>query len=245
MVHSEAPEVRVKSDRRWLYFMQTGGLDGPVKIGYTDDVERRMVTVQTGCPYRVALLFAADAEGHTEPRVKALLREGRIRGEWFRAETVLAYLAEAYLPLGFLGDCLPDEKADDLRRECQGPFDALPWEDVCELCWFLDTPLLSVRQWVYGPGPVPRDDAGLLYECLVGGARYRLTQAEKNEQAAERASERGLCSLLSDYFKKSLTDLQDGRTFSRIVHPGSHSAPVLPAEEVAKLLAAAAGNARI
>ena len=40
-----------------IYFISAGD-GGPIKIGLTNDVEQRLASLQTGCPYKMVLLGA-------------------------------------------------------------------------------------------------------------------------------------------------------------------------------------------
>lgn len=70
----------------YVYFVRAGS-DGPVKIGHTVDVEKRISGLQTGCPQKLELLGVIECE-HARSR-EAELHERfaslRIeRSEWFR-----------------------------------------------------------------------------------------------------------------------------------------------------------------
>lgn len=73
---------------RCIYFIQCGD-DGPIKIGIAEDVEHRMMALQTGCPYELHLLETyCPYEGFDarlfEAQLHALFAQHRIVGEWFR-----------------------------------------------------------------------------------------------------------------------------------------------------------------
>jgi hypothetical protein len=72
-----------------IYFVRAGD-QGPVKIGHVEDpatMEHRLSALQTGNP--VELYIAAEMPG--DPDEERMLHrhfaEGRMRGEWFRADT--------------------------------------------------------------------------------------------------------------------------------------------------------------
>jgi hypothetical protein len=76
----------------YVYFIQAGGDRGPVKIGYSRDVRKRLETLSTGSPQVLALLGAIacgpgacfdapTAERMLHHRFSALRIDG---SEWFR-----------------------------------------------------------------------------------------------------------------------------------------------------------------
>jgi len=74
------------NETSYLYFIQEGH-NGPVKIGKADNVERRMIELQIGNPERLHLLATFPMEdGLSEEEAHGLLRDYRIRGEWYKPE---------------------------------------------------------------------------------------------------------------------------------------------------------------
>ncbi|HEY3803904.1 MAG TPA: GIY-YIG nuclease family protein [Kofleriaceae bacterium] len=69
-----------------LYFIQSGGGNGPVKIGWAGDLRIRIGTLQVGNPRPLRILFAHEAAdaADLERRVHRELSSLRMRGEWFR-----------------------------------------------------------------------------------------------------------------------------------------------------------------
>lgn len=70
---------------RHCYVMQMAGT-GAVKIGRSDDVERRRCQLQTGCPYEIRILLVLEGQGHQEKNLHHRLRQYSTRqfqGEWF------------------------------------------------------------------------------------------------------------------------------------------------------------------
>ncbi len=73
------------SDRRCVYFLQSGGRRGPVKIGVAGDVARRHASLQSGNPQRLRRLFVIEGAGRAmEQWLHARFSEHRTGGEWFR-----------------------------------------------------------------------------------------------------------------------------------------------------------------
>jgi transcriptional regulator with XRE-family HTH domain len=69
---------------QWIYFIQRGNGDGPVKIGISKDPQTRAKDIQIACaePVKILLLLSLD-EGLTEREIHSMFEHLRIRGEWF------------------------------------------------------------------------------------------------------------------------------------------------------------------
>lgn len=66
----------------YIYFIQMGFM-GPIKIGLTKDIDKRLVSLQTGSPYPLRLLSWTPGNEETEKYVHDLYRDHRLEGEWF------------------------------------------------------------------------------------------------------------------------------------------------------------------
>lgn len=62
-----------------------GRESGPVKIGFASDVRKRIMVMQTGCPFPILPLhcFEVDNAPALERACHMFLREKRTNGEWF------------------------------------------------------------------------------------------------------------------------------------------------------------------
>lgn len=67
-----------------VYFIRSGD-NGPVKIGSTNNIRRRMQMLQTGSAYKLVLLRAFTGGKAEEKIIHARLSRFRISGEWFEA----------------------------------------------------------------------------------------------------------------------------------------------------------------
>jgi hypothetical protein len=82
----------------YIYIITAEEYLGIYKIGFTNDIEQRLCSLQTGCPY---VLFAYRSYQVSNPMaVEAMLHaffhKKRIRGEWFRLDNVdLQYIDNA------------------------------------------------------------------------------------------------------------------------------------------------------
>jgi hypothetical protein len=69
-----------------LYVIQSK-VTGAVKIGRSDDPERRLRQLQTGCPYVLRIILVMADGGERETTVHQIMRRHRTRhtvgGEWF------------------------------------------------------------------------------------------------------------------------------------------------------------------
>ncbi len=72
----------------YLYFIQAGGIEGPVKIGLSLDVERRIMELQVGNDKQLRLLKSLEIPDKTAKRVEGefhyFFRHTGLRGEWFQ-----------------------------------------------------------------------------------------------------------------------------------------------------------------
>jgi len=66
----------------YIYFIQQGR-DGPVKIGFTKDVENRMKNLQTANPAPLDLLVFYPGNQEMEKELQYRFDDIRISGEWF------------------------------------------------------------------------------------------------------------------------------------------------------------------
>jgi hypothetical protein len=78
-----------------LYFIRVQ--DGPVKIGRSADVQKRLRMLQCACPYDLELVGVLRNGGACEATFHANLDEYRMRGEWFRWEGAVCAAVEAAL----------------------------------------------------------------------------------------------------------------------------------------------------
>jgi hypothetical protein len=76
---------------RYVYFIQSGGEDGPIKIGVTTDPALRVKRLQTGSAAPLRLLGTIKGDEALERAYHAHFAAYRLRGEWFSpAPEVLA-----------------------------------------------------------------------------------------------------------------------------------------------------------
>jgi hypothetical protein len=98
-----------KAHRSIVYFIQaTRG--GPVKIGTSDDVSKRLSQLQSGSPYPLRVVAALDGGSALERELHSLFAAHRLSGEWFHPHREIEqYLRERraldrLLPEPYRGD---------------------------------------------------------------------------------------------------------------------------------------------
>lgn len=68
-----------------IYFMQMQNADGYVKIGFSENVAKRLSSIQVGSPYKIEVIALLANESQTmEGIIHTILVNSWIKGEWFR-----------------------------------------------------------------------------------------------------------------------------------------------------------------
>ena len=65
-----------------IYFVQCGK-DGPIKIGYTQNLKQRMSAMQVYNPHRLKVVCVFQGGSFVESELHEIFKQYRIRGEWF------------------------------------------------------------------------------------------------------------------------------------------------------------------
>jgi|GEM_PF-1618755 len=79
-----------------IYFIQSGGDDGPIKIGLTErDLCKRVKELQTASPYPLTLLAAAHGTAVEEIVLHNKFKHLQMEGEWFKPEKELIEYVES------------------------------------------------------------------------------------------------------------------------------------------------------
>jgi hypothetical protein len=66
-----------------IYFVQTES-GGPIKIGFAEDVGKRVADLQLAMPHRLVVLGVMDGTRSNEQELHRRLHHIRVRGEWFQ-----------------------------------------------------------------------------------------------------------------------------------------------------------------
>lgn len=80
-----------------VYFIAAEGEGDPIKIGFTDNLERRLRELQNTSPKRLAVLAAVEGDRDLEQRMHEYLRDERQWGEWFTASPRLKGFLEVVM----------------------------------------------------------------------------------------------------------------------------------------------------
>jgi len=76
----------------FVYFLQSGQ-DGPIKIGYTTDIQKRIKALQTAHPFPLKLLLVINGNVDDESKLHKKFNSLRLCGEWFSPdEKLLQYI---------------------------------------------------------------------------------------------------------------------------------------------------------
>mgnify|MGYP003402269466 CR=1 FL=1 len=73
-----------------IYFIVTEDYQY-MKIGFSKDPARRLRGLQTGCPYRLRILFTIPGSKELEAHLHTVYHNYRINGEWFQIEPSLLH----------------------------------------------------------------------------------------------------------------------------------------------------------
>src|SRR5688572_1031076 len=65
-----------------LYLIRADGIDA-VKVGYATDLEKRLMSLQIGCPRKLSVVAVSDGGAGLEAELHKTLKDAHIRGEWF------------------------------------------------------------------------------------------------------------------------------------------------------------------
>lgn len=77
-----------------LYFIGVSGVE-QVKIGFANDLSKRLANLQCGCPLRLSVLAEFAGGAREEARVHKALLNYRCSGEWFEREAAMLLISDA------------------------------------------------------------------------------------------------------------------------------------------------------
>jgi hypothetical protein len=86
-----------------VYFIRPVGHDGPIKIGCSQDSDKRLYALQMLSPLRLETICAVPGEHHHENAIHHMFAAHRRHGEWFEATPEVLAFVEKVLASG----CLP------------------------------------------------------------------------------------------------------------------------------------------
>jgi hypothetical protein len=77
-------EGRKIQDKEGSIYMVQAGKDGPVKIGITNKLSSRLVSIQVSCPYKIRVVSViSNCTYQNERELHEKYKRFRIHGEWF------------------------------------------------------------------------------------------------------------------------------------------------------------------
>lgn len=98
----------------YVYFIRNGEA---IKIGFTDNIKRRLAGLQTSSHTTLELIGSVSAGALDELSIHARFAHLRIRGEWFRAEPDLMTFIKRLRGGGTYAPMTPKEQ---IKEACQG-----------------------------------------------------------------------------------------------------------------------------
>ena len=87
----EPPQKAVAAVMPWecngyVYAVQARTMEGPIKIGFSINVQSRLATLTIGSPVELDLLGFIAGSQQLERQLHGLLSSHRLRGEWFKPQ---------------------------------------------------------------------------------------------------------------------------------------------------------------
>lgn len=76
-------QIHVRDEEGWVYFIQVGK-DGPYKIGWSQDVHRRIGELQVANPKKLHLRGTLPGTRETESGFHERFKSAHVTGEWFQ-----------------------------------------------------------------------------------------------------------------------------------------------------------------
>lgn len=92
---------RARRNKGWVYFIRSGE-DGPLKIGWTVDPQKRLEQLQTGSFVRLFILGTIEGSAGGESAFHRRWANYRIRGEWFEPAPEILEFVEVHRHRGFI-----------------------------------------------------------------------------------------------------------------------------------------------
>lgn len=90
-----------------VYFIRPVGMDGPVKIGFSHNVNARLNVLQQASPFLLEVAATAPGGKEVERRFHAMFYSSHSHGEWFHASPALSASITALNGGSFNFDAMP------------------------------------------------------------------------------------------------------------------------------------------
>lgn len=92
---SPGPAITDGGSKIYLYAIAViADKKGPVKFGVSINPHKRLVEVQTGCPFQLTILAYLEGSRVMEGLVHQYLQSSRMHGEWFRRDEETEFIIE-------------------------------------------------------------------------------------------------------------------------------------------------------
>lgn len=92
---------RSRRNKGWIYFVKARQ-DGPIKIGWTVDPQKRLAQLQTGSHVRLFILGTIEGSSAGESTLQKRWAQYRIRGEWFEPVPEIIEFVNIHRHRGFV-----------------------------------------------------------------------------------------------------------------------------------------------
>ena len=73
-----------------IYFISDG--NGSIKIGYTENLKKRLIELQISSPNKLIPLYIMDGDMTMEHHVQSICSRYLVSGEWFKEEVIEKHL---------------------------------------------------------------------------------------------------------------------------------------------------------
>lgn len=90
------PPLCIPSRAGFIYFIKPVDAEGPIKIGFTENVAKRFAAIQSCSPLPLELIGYFAGEGRHETILHRLFREQRSHLEWFHPSPELVAFAQQH-----------------------------------------------------------------------------------------------------------------------------------------------------
>lgn len=125
-----------------IYFIQCGK-NGPIKIGSSDEPDKRMEQLQVGCPYELKMLWKYRENGDNtadyetrEVDIHKKFQHERVRGEWFHPSRDLVNFISAEMENSITVTFVNFKEFIDITEYPNGPISI----NISEKCWMIYNP---------------------------------------------------------------------------------------------------------
>jgi transcriptional regulator with XRE-family HTH domain len=147
------------------------GDGGPIKIGFSEDIARRVVEFQTASPYPLELLRVVEGNTETEARVQKQFKSAALHGEWFN-------------PVPEVLEAAGVERAPEADAE-----DVAGWLyeaglSQCDLARIADVDQSTISKWLSGATKGVRPETRHAIEAVMRAVAHLGGLSKRGKRAA-------------------------------------------------------------